>query len=487
MSGNLELTAEQAVEAGLPAPAPPQGSDATASSAASGDAFLAGDDSIPSAARKLIPSFWRLVLGMALGLAVGLAVILIVNPHIASDVHDAQRAAVQPVYLLLALACTALAIITDAWSLLLLARVFRPQIGRRPVVSTALESHLIGGATSFGGFEIPYQIVMLRGGGLTGSQAMSVVIFKGLVHTLLLAIVALVSLLPWTDSPITSLQRWLLLGATGALLLVWVVVWLWVQRPLGRAFVPKRLHGKLDELVELAVQPLGHEGASQRALHPEPDDDPHEEQRARSAQQQPTLQRGDRRVGPRQQRDKRDDGQQKRVHEALEDDHRHGLRAGEAAAAQHHDLVRDLEPAEGGGAADEVRLERRRDRGAALDVRLEDARQDEQRPGVGDDDHGDAQQGQQEVARLPGGALRVVHVGGDVRVDDEDHGDADAEPAGHAQQQPPQTRHEEPPRGARALRRDAGDRRDGVERSRLRRFDGVPLAHLPAARCRSAR
>src|SRR5665647_217512 len=263
MSGNLELTAEQAVEAGLPAPAPPQGSDATASSAASGDAFLAGDDSIPSAARKLIPSFWRLVLGMALGLAVGLAVILIVNPHIASDVHDAQRAAVQPVYLLLALACTALAIITDAWSLLLLARVFRPQIGRRPVVSTALESHLIGGATSFGGFEIPYQIVMLRGGGLTGSQAMSVVIFKGLVHTLLLAIVALVSLLPWTDSPITSLQRWLLLGATGALLLVWVVVWLWVQRPLGRAFVPKKLHGKLDELVE-AARAFG--GVSRRTI-----------------------------------------------------------------------------------------------------------------------------------------------------------------------------------------------------------------------------
>src|SRR5665647_3051088 len=87
MSESLELTAEQAVEAGLPAPAPPQGSDATASSVASGDALLAGDDSIPSAARKLIPSFWRLVLGVALGLAVGLAVILIVNPHVAGDVR----------------------------------------------------------------------------------------------------------------------------------------------------------------------------------------------------------------------------------------------------------------------------------------------------------------------------------------------------------------------------------------------------------------
>ncbi|MCX6364329.1 MAG: hypothetical protein NTW58_09230, partial [Actinobacteria bacterium] len=162
--------------------------------------------------RLLVPSLWRLLLGMAGGLGVGIAVILIVNPHIVTDVHNAQRASVQPVLLVLALLCVAVVIVTDAWSLLILARVFEPHIERRPVVSTALESHLIGGATSFGGFEIPYQIVMLRRGGLTGSQAMSVVIFKGMVHTLLLAIVALISLLPWTNSAITSLQRWLLLG-----------------------------------------------------------------------------------------------------------------------------------------------------------------------------------------------------------------------------------------------------------------------------------
>jgi len=213
--------------------------------------------------RLLVPSLWRMLLGMLGGLGIGIAVILIVNPHIATDVHNAQRASVQPGYLLLALLCAAVVIVTDAWSLLILARVFEPRIERRPVVSTALESHLIGGATSFGGFEIPYQIVMLRRGGLSGSQAMSVVIFKGLVHTLLLAIVALVSLLPWTDSAITSLQRWLLLGATGALLLVWVVVWLWVQRPMGRAFVPEKLHGKLDELVE-AARAFG--GASRRTI-----------------------------------------------------------------------------------------------------------------------------------------------------------------------------------------------------------------------------
>jgi uncharacterized protein (TIRG00374 family) len=213
--------------------------------------------------KLLVPSLWRMLIGMAVGLGIGVAVILIVNPHIAADVHNAQRAAVQPVYLLLASLCVAVVIVTDAWSLLILARVFAPHIERRPVVSTALESHLIGGATSFGGFEIPYQIVMLRRGGLSGSQAMSVVVFKGLVHTLLLAVVALVSLLPWTNSPITSLQRWLLLGATGALLFLWLFIWLWLQRPMGRAFVPKKLHGKLDELVE-AARSFG--GASRRTI-----------------------------------------------------------------------------------------------------------------------------------------------------------------------------------------------------------------------------
>jgi len=220
-------------------------------------------EGVSAPGRLLVPSLGRMLLGMAAGLGIGVAVILIANPHIATDVHDAQRASVQPAYLLLALLCVAIIVITDAWSLLILARVFEPDIERRPVLCTALESHLIGGATSFGGFEIPYQIVMLRRGRLSGSQAMSVVVFKGLVHTLLLAVVALVSLLPWTDSAITPLQRWLLLGVTAALVLVWVVVWLWVQRPMGRAFVPKRLHGKLDELVD-AARAFG--GASRRTI-----------------------------------------------------------------------------------------------------------------------------------------------------------------------------------------------------------------------------
>jgi hypothetical protein len=96
------------------------------------------------------------------------------------------------------------------------------------------------------------RLILMRRGDLSGSQAMSVVVFKGLVHTVVLALAALISLLPWVDSPITSLQRWFLLGATGLVLAVWLVAWLWLRRPLGRALVPARLHGKLDELIGVA-------------------------------------------------------------------------------------------------------------------------------------------------------------------------------------------------------------------------------------------
>lgn len=241
--GAVHLTASRTVDAAA---------EAAASTAVEPPAAPLPASSATPTQRPLIPSLGRMALGLAVGLGVGIAVILIANPHIASEVSEAQRASVQPWYLLLALLCTVVVIVTDAWSLLVLARVFEPGIPRRGVVQTALESHLIGGATSFGGFEIPYQVVMLRRGGLSGSQATSVIVLKGLVHTLILAVVALVSLLPWVDSPITSLQRWLLVGATVVLLGAWLLVWLWTRRPLGRSLVPQRLHGKLDELIDAA-------------------------------------------------------------------------------------------------------------------------------------------------------------------------------------------------------------------------------------------
>jgi len=219
-----------------------------------GDAAIPRDRSTREAHvhQPLVPNTSRLLLGMAGGLGVGIAVILVFNPHIGTQIKDAERATTQPFYLLLALMCMAIVIATDAWSLLVLARVFDPQIARGSVVATALESHLIGGATSFGGFEIPYQIVMLRRAGRTGYEATSVVVFKGAVHTLLLAVVAVLALLPWVDSPITSLQRWVVLAVICVMLVVSLTAWLQLRRPSLRSVMPKRLRAGFDQIVAAA-------------------------------------------------------------------------------------------------------------------------------------------------------------------------------------------------------------------------------------------
>jgi len=204
---------------------------------------------VEEVSRPLVPGWGRMVLGMLVGLAVTVSVILIFSPQIGSDVRAASRATVQPIYLLGAVACVAVYLTVDAWSLVVLTKACC-QTPARGVVKIALEAHFVGGATSFGGLEIPYQVVMLRRLGMSGSQATSAIVVKGLVHAGLLAVVALVSLLPWVDSPITSLQRWLLLILTLAVAGIWFAAWLWMRRPLGRGLLPARVRAKADELVD---------------------------------------------------------------------------------------------------------------------------------------------------------------------------------------------------------------------------------------------
>jgi uncharacterized membrane protein YbhN (UPF0104 family) len=143
----------------------------------------------------------------------------------------------------------------DAWSLVVLTKACC-QMPAKGVVRVALEAHFVGGASSFGGVEIPYQVVLLRRLGMSGSHATSAVVVKGLVHAALLAVVSLVSLLPWVDSPITSLQRWLLLILTVALAGGWAIGWAWLRRPLGRGLLPERFHARIDEL-GVAVRSFG--------------------------------------------------------------------------------------------------------------------------------------------------------------------------------------------------------------------------------------
>ena len=205
--------------------------------------------------RSFVPRWTRTVLGLVAGLGVTVIIILIFNRHIGRDVTAAGRATVEPWYLLGALACVAVYLAADAWSLVVLAKACCG-LPARGVVRVALEAHFVGGASSFGGFEIPYQVMLLRRQGMSGSHAASAVVVKGLVHAALLAVVALISLLPWVNSPITSLQRWLLLILTVVLAGGWAVGWAWLRRPLGRGLLPQRFHARIDEL-GVAVRSFG--------------------------------------------------------------------------------------------------------------------------------------------------------------------------------------------------------------------------------------
>ncbi len=58
----------------------------------------------------------------------------------------------------------------------------------------SLRANFVGGTTSFGGVEIPYQAFSLRRQGLTLPEATSVILVKGVVHTSVLVLVALTAL-----------------------------------------------------------------------------------------------------------------------------------------------------------------------------------------------------------------------------------------------------------------------------------------------------
>jgi uncharacterized protein (TIRG00374 family) len=183
----------------------------------------------------------RMALGLFFGIATGVVVVLLINPHVGQDLAQASRAATQPIYLVLTFLTLLVVLAADAASLVLLVRALCGSVPVVPVAGVSFESALVGGATSFGGLEIPYQIMLLRSQGLNVSEASSIVLVKGLIHTSVLAVVALVALFPAANSPITPLQRWVLLSVVGLLLVVWVVGWVWLKRPLGLSILPEQV------------------------------------------------------------------------------------------------------------------------------------------------------------------------------------------------------------------------------------------------------
>ncbi len=196
-----------------------------------------GDDGLGQGVMR----WWRLAIGLMAGLAAGAAVIVIAGSRIGPQIAKVHLAGEQLGYVALAGVCLVVVLLSDAFSLVAMARALCPTSSSRGVFGVALESHLVGGATSFGGLEIPYQVVRLRRSGLSSSQATSAVLGKGMIHTSLLAIVAAVALVPALGTALTPLERWVLIGVILGVIAVWAGITLWTHRPVGMRLVPRRL------------------------------------------------------------------------------------------------------------------------------------------------------------------------------------------------------------------------------------------------------
>jgi glycosyltransferase 2 family protein len=188
----------------------------------------------------------RLLLNLAAGLAAAAVVIVIAGSRLGPQITHADLGNAHYGYLALAGICLVIVLLTEAFTLVVIARALCPKSSVWGIFGVAMESLLVGGATSFGGLEIPYQVVRLRYSGLTATQATSAVIVKGLVHTSLLVIVAAVALVPAIGTRLTSLQRWILIGVILAVLAGWLVAGLWTHKPVGMRLLPARVRKYTD-------------------------------------------------------------------------------------------------------------------------------------------------------------------------------------------------------------------------------------------------
>ncbi len=192
----------------------------------------------------------RLILNLAAGLAAAAVVVVIAGSRLGPQIAQTDLGSADYRYLALAGLCLVIVLLTEAFTLVVIARALCPKASTWGVFGVAFESLLVGGATSFGGLEIPYQVVRLRYSGLTASQATSAVIVKGLIHTSLLVIVAAVALVPAIGTRLTHLQRWVLIGVILAVLAGWIIAALWTQKPVGTRLLPGRVRKYTDSFRE---------------------------------------------------------------------------------------------------------------------------------------------------------------------------------------------------------------------------------------------
>ena len=192
----------------------------------------------------------RMFLGFALSVMVAVLITRLFSLHLSHNFGVVRTQAHEPEFLAYAVLCVFGYLLADAAALVLLARVHHKTVRVRPLVLLSLRANFVGGTTSFGGVEIPYQAFSLRKQGLSLPEATSVILVKGVVHTSVLVLVALTALLPATGSPITPLQRWFVIAAVVLMAIAWVAGSLWVRRPIGLQQLPERFHKNVHAVRE---------------------------------------------------------------------------------------------------------------------------------------------------------------------------------------------------------------------------------------------
>ena len=194
-------------------------------------------------------------IGLVLGVAVAVVVVVILGPRAGADIAsaaDASRQAAQPLWFVVALVALVIALVADAATLVVLVRHLGECTSVLGTAGVGFESYLAAGATSFGGLEVPFVMVRLKGVGVSVPKGGSIIMAKGLVHVTVLVMVAALALTPVGATVLTSLQSRILLGVIAFLCLLWLVGSVLLRGSLGLNRLPAPVRDRLTAFWETA-------------------------------------------------------------------------------------------------------------------------------------------------------------------------------------------------------------------------------------------
>jgi hypothetical protein len=115
----------------------------------------------------------RMLLGFALSVMVTVLITRLFSLHLRHNFGVVRSQAHEPEFLAYAVLCVLVYLVADMATLVLLTRVLKSTVRLKPLVLLSLRANFVGGTTSFGGVEIPYQAFSLRRQGLTLPEATS--------------------------------------------------------------------------------------------------------------------------------------------------------------------------------------------------------------------------------------------------------------------------------------------------------------------------